>query len=197
MARLPAFLTRNTFDPDCPAPPEVPWLRAMGIVVLIAFIVVGCVTEPQPGLDARGLAIAGLMIVFALGWITSAPMHQVPPGRRLVRLCVAATAGVVLVGLQPDGLWVVTPYVVASIAAMRLPRGVGTGIFVADLVATVAVASASGQGDQAISVAIGTVPWFLFMRLMRRQREEHEVTKGLVRELEVSRAHEAEAAADA
>src|SRR3954453_5938524 len=148
MARVPAFLTRNAFDPDCPAPPEVPWLRAMGVAVLIAFIVVGCVTDPQPGLDARGLSIAGLMVVFALGWITSAPMHQVPPGRRLARLCVAATAGVLLVGLQSDGLWVVTPYVVAPIASMRLPRGVGTAVFVADLAATVVVATAAGQGDQ-------------------------------------------------
>src|SRR3954453_15192857 len=35
------------------------------------------------------------------------------------------------------------------------------------------------------------------MRLMRRQREEHEVTKGLVRELEISRAGEAATAAEA
>src|SRR4051794_15151760 len=133
---LPSWLTTNVRDPDCPPPPEVPWLRAMGVAVLVAFLVVGCVTDPQPGLDARGLAIAALMVVFAVGWFTSAPMHQVPPSRRLVRLCAAATAGVILVGLQPDGLWVITPYVVGSIASMRLVRGVATAVFVADLIAT-------------------------------------------------------------
>jgi signal transduction histidine kinase len=110
---------------------------------------------------------------------------------------VGAAASVGLIALQPQGLWAVTPYIIGSVAAMRLSGRAGTIIFVTDLAATVTVASLAGQSDQAISVAIGSIPWFLFMRLMRRQREEHDITKGLVRELEISRAGEATAAAEA
>ena len=59
------------------------------------------------------------------------------------------------------------------------------------------VASLVDHGDQAIGIVVGTIPWYLFMRLLRRTREAHEVTKGLVRELEASRSAEAEAAAEA
>jgi signal transduction histidine kinase len=197
-ARVRDSFTRSSIDPAQKAPPEVPWLRAMGWLTLTAFVVTGVLTEPQPGFGSlREVAIlAGIIAFAALMW-TAVPMRPVPDGIRLARVAVVCVVTLALYALQPDAIWFLTPYIVGSVAAARLPKGPGTALYLADLAATVAIATALGRADHASSIAIGTLPWFLFMRVMRRQREEHEVTKGLLRELETSRAAEAVAAAEA
>src|SRR5690349_21565778 len=64
--RVPDWLTRSSADPCRPAPPEVPWLRGMGVAVLTAFVVVSCVTDPRPALHGQGLLVLlGLVIYIA------------------------------------------------------------------------------------------------------------------------------------
>jgi signal transduction histidine kinase len=191
-------LTMSVDEPGECAPPEVPWLRGIGLTMLAAFVIVAFVADPGPSLDsARGIAILAGTFVFAGLIATSLPMTPLPADQRLLRIIGVAVVTVGLEALQPEGLWIVSPYVIASVSAIRLRSRPGVVIYVLHLAAMTAVASAVGHGDQAVSIVIGTIPWFLFMRLMRRQREEHAVTLGLLRDLEASRAAEAAAAADA
>src|SRR5690242_18343162 len=76
--RLPAWLTRDSHDPCEPAPPEVPWLRGMGVAVLIAFVVVSCVTEPRPALHGQGLLVALGLVIYAVAVGRGLPVHEVP-----------------------------------------------------------------------------------------------------------------------
>jgi signal transduction histidine kinase len=191
-------LTMSADKPGECAPPEVPWLRGIGFTMLTAFVVVAFLADPRPGLDsARGLGILAGTIVFAVLIVTALPMTHLPADQRLLRVVGVAAVTLGLEALQPDGLWIVSPYVIASVSAIRLRSKPGAVIYVTHLAAMTAVASAVGHGDQAASIVIGTIPWFLFMRLMRRQREEHAVTLGLLRDLEASRAAEQAAAAEA
>jgi len=195
--RPPRWLTRDIQDPGESAPPEVPWLRGIGLLTLSAFIVVGFVVEPRPGFEGEGLPILLLIATFAVVAFSALPLRSITPAGSATRVLVLVAVSLGLIALQPDALWPVTPYLVSSISAIRLPSRLALAVFGLDLAGTVVVASLVGHGAQAAGIAIGVVPWFLFMRLMRRQREAHEVTKALVRELEASRAAEAEAAADA
>jgi signal transduction histidine kinase len=198
LQRVRHQLTRSIHDPGESAPPEVPWLRGMAVAVLVAFVVTGLVTEPRPGFGSlRSIAILIGIVAFAWCVGSAMPMRWARVQDRGGRIALAAALALGLYALQPDAIWVVMPYVVASVSAARLPPRPAVALYGADLVATVGVAVALGRLDHATSIVIGTIPWFLFMRVMRRQREEHEVTKGLLREVETSRAAVAEAAADA
>ena len=197
MSRLRRLLTQNAYDPGECTPPEVPWLRATGLFVLVAFVVAAFATEPRPALEGEGLGVLVATLAFGAAALASLPMGGIPQQRRLPLLLVVIAASLLGIALQPDGLWIVTPYVIGSIVAIRMPARPGAYLFFGDLAATVLVASLVDHGDQAIGIVVGTIPWYLFMRLLRRTREAHEVTKGLVRELEASRSAEAEAAAEA
>jgi signal transduction histidine kinase len=196
--RVRDSFTRSAIDPCEKAPPEVPWLRAAGWLTLFAFVATSVAVEPHPGFGSlREIAIlVGVIVWAALVW-SAVPMRPLPEGLRVARVAIVSAVTLGLYALQPEAIWFLMPYVVASVSGVRLPPRPGALLYFGSLLGTVAVGMALGRTDHAISIAIGTLPWFLFMRLMRRQREEHDVTKGLLRDLEASRAAEAAAAADA
>jgi signal transduction histidine kinase len=178
-------------------PPEVVGLRLMGLLTLGAFIFFAFVTEPRAGVTTgRGLAILLLTVVWVGSTIRVLPMQHASMRARLSLLVVSAVAAVALYGLQPKGFWVAAPYVVAAIGAIRLPGKASAILFGADLVALLVVGIAADHAGQVGGIVSGVIPFYFFMRLMVRTRQAHEVTKGLVRDLEASRAAEADAAAE-
>ncbi len=195
MRRLRRWLTESAFEAGEKAPPEAGWLRLMGLVTLIGFVVSAFASEPGASLQGRGLPIFAGTVVFVVAALRSVPMRRVETQQRLGWLTLLAAVSVALIALQPAGIWFVAPYIVAAIGAMRLPARTATVLFLADLVATVVVATLAGNPGGAVSIATGVVAFFLFMRLMRRQREAHDATKELLAQLEATRAAEAEAAA--
>jgi signal transduction histidine kinase len=198
MALVPRWLRTSTFDEDEEyVPNEVVGLRIIGILTLTAFAVVALANLPGAGLSDRGMAVLLGTAIFLVAAIRALPMRGTSPSRRIRWLILLAVVSVGLLALQPDGLWVVAPYLIAAAGVMRLDAKTATALFVADLGATIAVAVAVDRPAAAVSIVTGVIPFFLFMRLVRRTREAHDVTKGLVRELEASRAAEAETAAEA
>jgi signal transduction histidine kinase len=198
MALVPRWLRKSAHDEDEQyAPNEVVGLRIIGILTLTAFSVVAFANLPGAGLSYRGMAVLLGTAIFLVSAIRALPMHETSPSRRIRWLILLAAVSVGLLALQPDGLWVVAPYLVAAAGVMRLDAKIATALFVVDLGATIAVAVAVDRPAAAVSIVTGVIPFFLFMRLVRRTREAHDVTKGLVRELEASRAAEAETAAEA
>src|SRR4051794_11638077 len=114
------LFTRSSADPGQKAPPEVPWLRGIGIVTLIAFVATAFATHPHPGLgSARAAAILAGTLAFAVVTVSAVPMRAVPERQRIARMVAVSALSCGLLALQPNALWILTPYVIASVSAAR------------------------------------------------------------------------------
>jgi signal transduction histidine kinase len=192
--RIPRWLTHSVYDPGQVAPPEVPWLRLMGLATLCVFAASGIGSRTHPG--HRPVVLA-LLVVFLVAAVRSVPLRGIDGRPRTRWLVLLSVLGIALTVLQPKAAWVATPYLVGSTSVMRLEFRTSLALFAGDLAGTAIAATAVGHGGAALSIALGAIPFYLFMRLLRRGREEHAITKGLVVELEASRAAEAKAATEA
>jgi signal transduction histidine kinase len=188
---LASWFTRSGLgSPGTRAPAEAVLLRVLGLAYLVAFVVVTGTTRPHPSLHGAGFAILLAAAVFVVGALGVQP-HGRTSARRTIALLMTVTVGsAVLAARQPHGIWEAGPYFVGIVAALRLERRAAALTLGVSLAVLVAVASAGGSGSGAVSVVFGAIPWFLVMRLMRETRDQHDA-------LEVSRAAEARAAAEA
>ena len=171
-------------------PPEVWLLRTIGLGFVVLFVVKTLTTEPKPALHGDGLGVLLGLIGFTVGVILTNPRTRVDEPRRTGGLLLVIASSALLAGFQPDGVWQACPYFVAIVGAVRFSWPHALAIYGLSLVVLVIVASANGHGDDAWGVVIGSLPWFLVLRLMRRMREYGEA-------LELSQEAEAAAAADA
>lgn len=172
------------------APAEAIFLRALGTVYLVLFIAATFTTKPSPGLSGKGLGVLLGMAALVVGVFATQPrrLGGAWAWQRVAALMLVTAASALLVALQPKGIWQAGPYFVGIMAAMRLERGVAVITLGVSLLVVCGVAVAANHGGQAVSVALGSVPWFLVIRLLRRNGEQQAA-------LEASRAAQAEAAA--
>jgi hypothetical protein len=171
-------------------PPEVWILRTIGGAFVVLFVVKTLTTDPKPALHGDGLGVLLGLIGFTVGVVLTNPRSKAREPRRTGGLLLVIASSAVLAGFQPDGVWQACPYFVAIVGAVRFDWKRGVAIYGLSLVALTIVAAANGRADDALNVAIGSIPWFLVLRLMRRMREYGEA-------LELSQEAEAAAAADA
>lgn len=156
---------------DGRAPAEAIFLRAIGLVYLVVFLVSGFTTRPHPGLHGHGAVILVAMVAFVAAAVGTQPRSQVTDSRRIVLLILVTIASAVLAVAQPHGIWEAGPYFVGVVAAMRLERVTGALTLGFSIIVLVLVSAVAGHGSSAISVMVGAVPWFLVIRLMRDARE--------------------------
>jgi signal transduction histidine kinase len=176
---------------DGRVPPEVAFLRIIGMGYLVLIIVSSVTTRTHPALHGRGLAVMLALITLVVTIVVNNPRNSTRSTRtRLVAFAVTTVAAAVLAAMQPNGLWEVTPYYVAIVAAARLDRKLAPWVLGLNLAVLGVVAGFSHHWGDAVGTLIGAVPWFLVMRQMRRMREQNVA-------LEASQAAEARAAAAA
>jgi signal transduction histidine kinase len=191
MAALVKWFTRNGLTPAERAPAEVIVLRSFGLIALLLFVAETVTTRPEPALHGRGLVLLVAAIACVVAAIATQPQRgDLPASYRVATLGLVTATAAVLAAIQPNGIWEAGPYYVGIIAALRLERRTGVIVLVTSLVVLVAVAGIAGHLGTAVSVTLGSVPWFVVMRLMRQLRDQRDA-------LERSRAAEARAAADA
>ncbi|HWF34929.1 MAG TPA: histidine kinase [Solirubrobacteraceae bacterium] len=176
--------------PGDPVPPEVLFLRLLGLGYFALIIIGTTTTSPQPALAGRGLPVLLALICLVVAILVSNPRSSVRPWTRVEALTMITVAAAVLAAAQPNGLWEATPYYVAIVAAMRLDRKVALWVLGLNLVVLGSIAGVTNHWGQAVGTLIGAVPWFLVMGQMRRMREQNVA-------LEASQAAEARAAAAA
>ena len=185
-----SWITRGA-DGDGTAPLEAVVWRVFALLLLAVCIAVTVTTHPYPrphGRDAVVLAsFLGLLAAAAVAF----------PGRTNIsnRQLVLALIGVivaagVLGSAQPHGIWIVGPYYVAIVAALKLDRRTAWLMLAATLVPFVAGYLVKGQAGGALGFVFGIVPWFLAMRLFHYVSDQRDA-------LQASRAAEARAAAAA
>jgi signal transduction histidine kinase len=172
-------------------PPEVVFLRMIGLGYLVLIILSTVTTRTHPALQGRGLVVTLALIALVASIVVNNPRSITKStSTRLMAFGVTTIAAAVLAAVQPNGLWEVTPYYVAVVAAIRLDRQLGPWVLGVNLVVLGIVAGLSNHWGDALGTLIGAVPWFLVMRQMRRMREQNIA-------LEASQAAEARAAAAA
>ncbi len=183
----------RSFDGEGQAPVEVVALRCVGAAVLTALVTITITISPHPGFSGRGPIVLGGMLAMAVCGVIAVVLTNRPPaGSAPVGQLVAALAGVavaadVLAAAQPNGFWSAGPYFIAIIAAGRLGLRGGAAMLAAALLLPVVGSVIEGHGGAAVSLPLGTIPWFLFMRMMWMISRQNEALK-------LSRAAEAQAA---
>jgi signal transduction histidine kinase len=185
-----SWITRG-FDGEDAAPLEAVAWRIFGIALLAACIAVTFTTHPYPRLHGRDAVVLGSFVALVVFAIAAHPARDNVPRRQMIlALFGVIVASGVLGSAQPHGVWVVGPYYVVVVAALKLDRRTAWLVFVCAVTPFVAGYLSKGQAPGAATFLSGIVPWFLAMRLLRYVSGQRDA-------LQASRAAEARAAAAA
>jgi signal transduction histidine kinase len=185
-----SWITRGWDGADT-APLEAVMWRAFGVVLLAACIAATFATHPHPGLNGRdAIVLASFVAVVVFALAAHPARNDVPPPQVVLALVGVVVAAGVLGSAQPHGIWVVGPYYVVIVAALKLDRRTAWLVFTATIALFVAGFLRKGEVAGAGTFVSGVLPWFLAMRLIRYVSGQRD-------ELIASRAAEARAAASA
>jgi signal transduction histidine kinase len=174
-------------------------LRPLGVVFLAVVLTASAQTHPGPALRGAGLAVALLLLVYAVTVLTAVSVGWARrgPAAQAAVSTLTGGCGVALAVLQPRGPVEVAASLGVWIAAVRLPA---VPAAVAAGAVTVALAVAVGlTGQPAAQSAVTAVLFCLLLavtgQFIRRGRESQDRTELLLAQLQDARDAEAAAAA--
>jgi signal transduction histidine kinase len=173
------------------------WLRPLGAVVVAVVLVTGSQAHPHPGTSGRGLAIAAMLAVYAVAWVTAMRTRSASAPIQAPLFLALILSSAALVWLQPNGPGILGVFVAVGVAAMRGRGPVGAIGAVVGLVSVVAagVAVTNRSGLSIVLSALGVTAFYLISLQARRLREGQEQAERMLAELERTREAQAEAAA--
>lgn len=176
MLTIYRWFTGSRFGPsETGASAEAIVLRCFGIAYLVVFLLETFTSRPYPGLHGRGAVILAATIAFVAAAVSAQPQRADLSARRRVAALLAMTAAAaVLAVVQPHGIWTAAPIFVAIVAALRLERLPGILTLACSLAVLVATSLIAGHSGS-LSLPIGAVVIFLWLRLMRQLREQGDV----------------------
>jgi signal transduction histidine kinase len=185
-----SWITRGE-DGDGTAPLEAIAWRCFGVVLLGAAIAATAATHPRPGLHGRDALVLAAFVGTVAAAIAAHPERQNVPRRQVVLALLGVIVGSGVLGAaQPHGIWVIGPYYVAIVGALKLDRRTAWLMLAAALTPFLAGYLVKDQVVGALTFLSGIVPWFFAMRLLRYMADQRD-------ELKASREAEAKAAAAA
>jgi signal transduction histidine kinase len=165
--------------------------RVFGVVVLTVCTAVTFLTHPYPRLHGRDAVVLASFVGLVAFAIAAHPGRSDVPRRQLVVALIGVVlAAAVLGSAQPHGVWLVGPYYVAIVAALKLDRRTAWLIFALAVVPFLVGYAVKGGAAPAASFLSMNIPRFLAMRLLRYVTGQRD-------ELQASRTAEARAAAAA
>jgi signal transduction histidine kinase len=159
---------------------EVVTLRAIASVVIAAAVLKALTTSPHPGLHGTGLAVliatVGFVITVGGGFVAaSSPSKRIGEPEMFVLVMAMTAASVAGDLLQPNASWQTGPYFVAVVAALRFGRVSGpVTLAIADGAMLIVAGIKDALPATASLLILGTLPWFLVLRLLRHVRAQHE-----------------------
>jgi signal transduction histidine kinase len=178
-------------DGDGTAPLEAVAWRVFGFAVLAVCIAVTFTTHPYPRPHGRDAVVLASFLGLVAAAVAAHPGRTNVPKRQMVLALIGViVAAGVLGSAQPHGIWIVGPYYVAIVAALKLDRRTGWLLLAGTLLPFVAGYLVKGQAGGALGFVFGIVPWFLAMRLLHYVSDQRDA-------LQASRVAEARAAAAA
>ncbi|MBV9283806.1 MAG: sensor histidine kinase [Acidimicrobiia bacterium] len=173
------------------------WVRPLAVFIVGFVSVAAFQTKPGPGVHGEHLAVTVALIGLAVGTISMVRLPGASARFVLLVVGVAVLSSAALVGLQPNGPGFLGMFPAVSGAALRLPDRL-SGAVTLFAVAALAVAWALAGNrsvDGIVLNEIGVVAFYILSMFARRYRESTEHAHQLLKELEQSRAAQAEAAA--
>jgi signal transduction histidine kinase len=175
---------------DSAVPLEAVLWRWFGGAVLVVCTLATFGTQPHPRLHGRGLVVLVAYLTLVGVAVGAHPGRAIAKRQRVLTLIGVIAAAGVLGSVQPNGVWIIGPYYVAIVGAMKLDRRTGWLLLGATLAPFVAGYLVKGQAGGALTFVFAIFPWFLAMRLLHHASDQRD-------ELRASRAAEASAAAAA
>ena len=185
-----SWLTRG-WDGTGTAPLEAVGWRCFGVVLLAASIVVTFTTHPYPRFHGRDALVLASFVALVASAIAAHPERQNVPRRQVVLALIGVIVAAGVFGAaQPHGIWIIGPYYVVVVAALKLDRRTAWLFLAGAVVPFVLGYLSKGQVGGALAFLSGIIPWFFAMRLLRYVSDQRDA-------LDASREAEARAAAAA
>jgi signal transduction histidine kinase len=170
--------------------------RPLGWAVMALVVVAGARAHPRPGLTGEHLGILLSMIGVAAGVTAVMFTARRSSAAQMPSFALLILSSAALVGLQPNGPGFLGAFVAVSAAALRV-RGDRATVLVALALIALTIAEIVGN-DRSVSRAflqeIGVIAFYVVARLARRLAEGQDQAERLLRELEATRATQAQAA---
>jgi len=184
---------RDVAPPGHQGPPKA--LRALGFASIVAVVGTPLVTDPEPALHGKGLAVVFAELLIIAGLALCMRRREWFPAARFIGLCLVGLATFLFAGFSPDSAGYAGVYFVVVIGAMRLEREAAALVCGGTVLGLVIIAIANGtDAGTIIGLLFSLAPWFLIMRLIRQLAIGRNEAEKLVVELRESREAEAEAA---
>jgi signal transduction histidine kinase len=169
------------------------WVRGVAVGAIAVVIGLSIGQQPAPSLSGSGLGV--LLSLGVLLAATVAYIRARSPTVMVAALGAMVLSASALVWLQPGGNGDVALYVVAAVAAVRLPDRLSIPMVALAVVASLVAAIHAGRSAAAIAGGeVGIIAFFLIARFGRSAAEAHERAHQVLLELEATRSAEAEAA---
>jgi signal transduction histidine kinase len=185
-----SWITRGE-EGDGTAPLEAVGWRVFGVVILAACIAVTFSTHPYPRFHGRDAVVLASFVWMVAAAIAAHPERTNVPPRQVVLALLGVIVGAGVLGAaQPHGIWIVGPYYVVIVGALKLDRRTSWMLLAFAVIPFFAGYLSKGQVAGGLGFLSGIIPWFFAMRLLRYVSDQRD-------ELKASREAEARAAAAA
>jgi signal transduction histidine kinase len=172
------------------------WIRVLGVAAIAFVVTTSFQARPGPGGGGQALGVAFALIVFCGATIAVMALNLARPAVQMAALLLAVAGAGALIGLQANGAAFLGVFPALCLAAFVLPAGLST-VVAGTAIGTVSAAwEANGRASIAGIVLndFAILAFYVLSLFARRLRESNQRAALLLRELEQSRAAQAEAA---
>jgi signal transduction histidine kinase len=172
------------------------WIRALSVAAIVFVAVTSFQARPAPGGHGQALGVALVLVVFCGASIAAMQLTRAQPAVQLAVPLLAVASAATLVGLQANGAAFLGVFPALGYAALVLPVRLSAVVAGAAIAAVSAAWVANGRAPIAGIVLndFAIVAIYLLSLFARRLRESNQRAELLLRELEQTRAAQAQAA---
>ena len=172
------------------------WIRVLGVAAIAFVVTTAFQARPAPGGAGQALGVAFALIVFCGATIAAMWLTLPQPAVQMAVLLLAVAGAAALIGLQANGAAFLGVFPALCLAAFVLP------VHLSAVVASTAIGAVSAawitNGRASIAGIVlndfAILAFYVLSLFARRLRESNQRAEVLLRELEQTRAAQAEAA---
>ena len=172
------------------------WIRVLGVAAIAFVVATSFQARPAPGGTGQALGVAFALLMFCGATIAAMWLTLPRPAVQLAMLLLAVAGAAALIGLQGNGAAFLGVFPALCLAAFALPVQLSAIVAGAAIGAVSAAWISSGRGGIAGIVLndFAILAFYVLSLFARRLRESNQRAELLLRELEQTRAAQAQAA---
>jgi signal transduction histidine kinase len=173
------------------------WIRVLGAAAIVFVVTTSFQARPAPGGNGQALGVAFALAVFCGAMIAAMWLSVSQPAIQVAMLFLAVAGAAALVGLQGNGAAFLGVFPALCLAAFLLPVHLSAVVAGAAIGAVSAAWISNGRAG-IVGIVLNDfaiVAFYVLSLFARRLRESSQRAELLLRELEQTRAAQAQAAA--